>query len=189
LDNEKFSLAWDLETDRKQSFDHNEKNRWIIWQALKRLFAGNPQFYAQFGLVEDLPRYDDDGRPTPPEAGGSTFQVSSARPARRIKPNGMFQTDIIAVVNQRRPEPIDGADMKNGWFWFNGGATIILDPRAKQVRYIIVKNITSRNRLERQRKTASAGFLSPLRALYFGASAQHEPFAMMHSDLSEYRNG
>ena len=189
LDDKDLSLAWDLETDRKKIFDDNEDNRWKMWQALKRLFAQNPRFYAQFGLVPDLPRYDDNGAPTPPEPGGSTFQVSSARPARRIKPNGMFQTDIIAVVNQRRPEPIDGVDMKNGWFWFNGGATIILDPRAKQVRYIIVKNMTSRNRLERQRKTASGSFLSPLRALYFGANAQHEPFAMMHSDLSERRNG
>ncbi len=57
------------------------------------------------------------------------------------------------------------------------------------MRYIIVKNMTSRYRLERQRQTAAGAFLSPLRALYFGSSAKHEPFAMMHAELSEPQNG
>ena len=188
LENKDLLLDWDLETDRKISFQRNEDNRWKMWQALGRLFTKNPNFYAQFGLVPNLPRYDENGEPRQLTPGTSTFEVSSARPARRVKPNGIFQTDIIAVINQRRPEAIDGVDKKNGWFWFRGGATLILDPRAKQVRYIIVKNMTSRFRLELQRQTASGNFLSPLRALYFGDNAQYEPFAMMHSEISERPN-
>jgi Subtilase family len=189
LGNKDLSLEWDLEADRQESFQQNDSNCRKMWQALNRLFSKNPRFYAQFGLVANLPPYDPHGDPKPLQFGTSNFEVSSARPARRVKPNGVFQTDIVVVINQRRPEPIDGIDKKKGWFWFRGGATLILDPRAKEVRYIIVKNMTSRVRLERQRKTASGSHLSPLRALYFGDNARYEPFAMMHSDLSERQYG
>jgi hypothetical protein len=188
LENKDLVLDWDLETDRAASFTRNEANRAKMWSALSRLFSKDPSFYALFGLVNHLPRYDESGHPLSVTQGTSTFEVHSARPARRVKPNGTFQTDIVVVINQRRPEPLDGVDMKNGWFWFRGGATLILDPRAKQVRYIIVKNMTSQMRLERQRKTAAGSLVSPLRALYFKDNAEYEPFAMMHAELSEVRN-
>lgn len=184
------SLEWDQESNRQKSFRQNETNRHKMGQALNGLFEKEPSFYALFGLVSNLPRYDDEGQPLGITQGRqSTFEVHSTRPARRVKPNGTFQTDIVVVVNQRRPEPIDGVDMKNGWFWFRGGATFILDPREQQVRYIIVKSFSSTARLERQRKMAAGAYLSPLRALYFADNARYEPFAMMHANLSELENG
>jgi hypothetical protein len=117
----------------------------------------------------------------------TTFEVHSVRPARRIAPDGSFRTEIVAVINQRQPKPVDGRDVSNGWFWFRGGATLILDPRKgrEEVRYSIIKNSGSESRLERQRQFASTGHLSPLRALYFSGAGPNaaglEPFAMMHA--------
>ena len=136
-----------------------------------------------FGLQPGLARYRADGtvirNATP---GESTFDVLGVRPARRVGPDGNLRNEVIAVIQQRRPEPLDGKDMANGWFWFRGGATLILDTRAgdPQIRYSIIKNTGSTTRLERQRQTAAASYLSPLRSLYFGRD-DSEPFAMMHA--------
>ena len=66
--------------------------------------------------------------------------------------------------------PIDPKEPADGWFWFRGGATLILDTRKSQceVRYSIIKNSGSAAVLERQRATYAQGTLSPLRELYFG---------------------
>ena len=129
--------------------------------------------------------------------GETTFDVFSIRPARRVAPDGSFRTDLIATIHQRRPEPIDGNDIAQGWFWFRGGATLIVDPRPPggkpEIRYIIVKSSESEVRLNRQRQ-AQGGFFSPPRALYFGGKAglramAAEPFAMMHTSRREWDDG
>jgi len=80
------------------------------------------------------------------------------------------------------PDSLRSGCAPNGWFWFRGGATLIIDPRLEksEIRYVLTKNIASQERLERQRRTVSGNSLSPLRALYFG-DAPGEPFAMMHA--------
>ncbi len=162
-----------------------------MWRALKKAFAADANACAQLGLMPSLPRFDREGRTvkTPPQ-GETTFEVYGVRPARRVGPDGSFRTDVVAVIDQRRPEPIDGKDMANGWFWFRGGATLILDPRERhqEIRYSIVKNSSSLTRLERQRSTVSGSFVSPLRALYFG-HAVGEPFAALHASYRELDHG
>ena len=122
--------------------------------------------------MPDLPRYDKDGSELPkrPEGSSSTFDVFGVRPTRRVEPDGSFRTEVIAIIQQRRPEPIDGKDMANGWFWFRGGATVIIDPREEkqEIRYTIIKNTGSTTRQERQRKARSGQLpVAPAR-LYFG---------------------
>ena len=177
-------LSWDQDLDRSTIFALNEKNRWRMWSKLKEVFAKAPALYAQFGLVPDLARYDQNGNKLKqPASGDTTFEVYSVRPARRIGPDGSFHTDIVAVIHQRQAVPIDGKDIANGWFWFRGGATLILDGRKghEAIRYSIVKNSNSTWRLERQRQTVTGHFASPLRSLYFGDS-DGEPFAALHAD-------
>src|SRR5205823_14559021 len=101
-----------------------------------------------------------------------------------------FRTEVIATIHQRRAMPTDPNDPAAGWFWFRGGATLILDPRKghREVRYSIIKNSGSESRLERQRQTTARGFLSPLRELYFG-KALSEPFAMLHADNGGFGHG
>ena len=87
------------------------------------------------------------------------------------------------TIHQQRALPIDPGEPAGAFFWFRGGATLIIDPREghRQVRYCIIKNSGSDSRLDRQRRTASGSFLPHLHALYF-TGAQAEPFALLHAD-------
>lgn len=187
---EKIDLSWNQKLNRSEIFALNEKNRWVLWSAMKRTFAENPDLYSHFGLLPNLPRYNEDGTLfKKPKKGESTFDVFSVRPTRRVEPDGSFRTEVIAVIHQRIPVRLDGSAAlegtkgDSGFFWFRGGATVIIDPRKGQeeIRYSIVKNTGSTDRQKRQSETAKANYLSPLRALYFGGKTS-EPFALLHSD-------
>lgn len=178
----RIDLRWSHDQDRSRIYALNEKNRILLWRGLNKAFVADPGLCTEFGLVPDLPRYDDEAKVVSrPRPGCTTFEVHSVRPARRIGPDGSFRTDVVIVINQRRPVPLDGKDLANGWFWFRGGATLIVDARERreEIRYCIVKNCGSASRLERQRKLITSGG-DALRALYFGRETR-EPFALMHA--------
>ena len=169
---------------RSEIFDLNERNRWRVWRALKQAFAKDPQLCRQFGLMPGAARFTQDGTVSrEAKDGETTFEVFNVRPARRIAPDGSFRVDIIVVINQRRAIPLDGDSVKNGFFWFRGGATLVLDANQgkHRIRYSIIKSSESQRRLKLQREMELGGPGSPARALYFGA-ADREPFAMMHAD-------
>jgi hypothetical protein len=184
----KIDLRWNRDLDRSSIFKLNESNRWVFWRGLRDAFEKDPSTCAMFGLVPDLPRYNLDGSVMKqPPRGETTFEVFSIRPARRVAPDGSFRNDIIAVIHQRRPVPLDGKDIANGFFWFRGGATVIIDGRDgfEEIRFVVLKSSSSERRLERQRQMATTSFASPLRALYFGGEhgegLHDEPFAIMHA--------
>ena len=180
-------LGWDRDLDRSEIFKLNEENRWRFWRALKKAFGEDPTLYAQFGLLPDIPRYGPDGEVlTVPPKGETTFDVFSVRPTRRVAPDGSFRTEVVAVIHQRQALPMTGEDFSRGWFWFRGGATVIIDPRRgrEEIRYNIIKNSGSRARQERQRRTAAGNWVSPLRALYFGDELS-EPFALLHREVHD----
>src|SRR5262245_35932008 len=195
------SFTWNADLDRSEIFKLNEKNRWNLWRRMRQLFQQHPDLYREFGLLTGVPLYHADGtvkekRPKP----DSTFEVYNVRPARRITPDGELRTDIIAVIDQRQAIPLDGKDVKNGFFWFRGGATLIIDGRVgkEEVRYTVLKSSANNSRLERQKAmaggTLAENIRSSLRALYFGGEVQRggalpEPFAMLHAGQGEYRNG
>jgi len=188
---EDIDLHWDQELNRDQIYQLNEDNRWKLWRALNKVFQKDESLYAHFGLQPRLSRYDQKGKVVREgEKGQSTFDVFSARPARRIAPDGTFRTELIAVIHQRHPVPLDGHDIKNGWFWFRGGATLIIDPRRgrESVRYSILKNSGSESRQARQRDFVRTRGAASLRALYFGGDTvadamSAEPFALMHAEF------
>ena len=133
------NFSWDRHLDRSQIFYLNKRNSRIAHGILHEVFADearnknlaeDQKTYKQFGLKADVPRFGEDGNPLKMiPKGETTFDVFSIRPARRVAPDGSFRTDLIATIHQRRPEPIDGNDIAQGWFWFRGGATLIVDPR------------------------------------------------------------
>ena len=183
------NLDWNLDLDRDRVLEVNEKNRWTFWNALNAAFKKNPELARQFGLKLGIPRYNHKG-----EIVGSsnrnpatTFEVYGVRPTRRVMSDGSFRTELVAVIHQRQPIWRDEKDKSRGWFWFRGGATLIIDPRPGHVavRYSIVKNSTSLSRQERQRQYGRDMGLSPLRSLYFDGE-EAEPFAMMHSKMGGY---
>ena len=185
----KIDLGWNQKLKRAEIFALNDKNRYALWRAMHRVFASDPDLYKQFGLLPDLPRYKEDGTVMhEAKKGETTFDIYSVRPTRRVEPDGSFRVEVIAVIQQRIPVALDGTAMPQGvspgddFFWFRGGATIIIDPREgfEEIRYSIIKNTGSADRQKRQAQTAAQNYLSPLRALYFGAEVS-EPFAMLHA--------
>ncbi len=179
---EKIDLSWDLDLDRSEIFKLNEKNRWTMWNGLRAAFKADPSLLAEFGLLPDVPKYGRDGKvERPARKGETTFDVFNVRPTRRVAPDGSFRTEIVAVVHQRQALPVDPANPDGRWFWFRGGATVIIDPRKgrEEIRYSIIKNSGSTARQERQRQTAATG--GSYRSLYFGSGAA-EPFALLHQD-------
>lgn len=185
---EGIDLSWNQKLSRSEIFALNERNRWILWAAMKKAFAVDADIYRQFGLLANLSRYNEDGTLfKKARKGESTFDVFSVRPTRRVEPDGSFRTEVVAVIHQRIPVRPDGTAAMDGvragedFFWFRGGATAIIDPRKglEEIRYLITKNTGSSDRQKRQAETATMSFLSPLRALYFGDRTS-EPFALLH---------
>lgn len=181
---ENIDLKWDLDLDRSEIYELNKRNTKALWSVLNAAIAKDPAVCAELGLLPDIPKYDEDGNVvTRPDASRRTnFEVHSVRPARRIAADGSFRTDVVIVLNQRRPAALDGKDLANGWFWFRGGATLIVDPRKNHeaIRYCIVKHCGSASRLERQRRYAGGATGFAMRELYFGRE-QREPFALLHA--------
>ena len=189
----KVDLGWNQKLKRSEIFALNDRNRYALWKAMHKAFARNPDLYKQFGLLPDLPRYNEDGTLMHPASKGeTTFDIYGVRPTRRVEPDGSFRVEVIAVIQQRIPVKFDGTpapqgvEKGEGFFWFRGGATIIIDPRQgfEEIRYAIIKNTGSADRQKRQAETARANYLSPLRALYFGGEVS-EPFAMLHASDGE----
>jgi Subtilase family len=186
-------FKWNADLDRHQILRLQEDNRLRLWRRLKKAFEGDPSLYGELGLLPGVPRYDREGnvkeeRPAP----SGTFEVHSVRPARRATPDGTLAPNtVVAVITQRQAVRVEGS---NRFFWFRGGATLIIDPREghEKIRYSIIKNSGSKTRRDLQAKMIKETTLSSLRALYFGgregggrADAFGEPFAMTHGDRGD----
>jgi hypothetical protein len=190
-----FNGTWDL--SRAQIYQLNEDNRWRLWRRLKREFAKNPELYGEFGLLPGIASYNQDGTvKAQRQAPDTNFEVHSVRLARRVTPEGNYAISIVATINQRIAIPFDDQNVSKGFFWFRGGATLIIDPTPgkEQICYVIIKNIASQDRLARQKKHLTEGAsMSSLRALYFGGASglaeAAEPFAMMHADRGDVEDG
>jgi len=190
-------VRWNRNPDRSAIFKLQDDNRWKLWRALNEQFQKNSSLYAELGLDVGVPLYHADGTiKQARQAPQSTFEVHSVRPARRITPDGEYRSEIVVTIAQRRAVPIDGNDVKNGFFWFRCGATLIIDPTdgEESIRYLIIKSSESETRLAVQKEMATGTLLSPLRALYFGGRTKvdgtvAEPFASLHASALEYGNG
>ena len=193
---DKIVIKWNKDLSRSEIFRLNEANRWRLWRRLKSSFDMNLGLYKEFGLLPGIPAYHADGTVREErQAPDTTFEVHSVRLARRITPDGVAITNVIATITQRQAIPFDGKDVANGFFWFRGGATLIIDPSEGKERicYAIIKNSGSKDRLERQRQVTVGTTQSSLRALYFGGpngmAGAAEPFAIMHAERGDSEDG
>jgi hypothetical protein len=195
-DTDEIVFGWNRTLTRSEIFQLHEDNRWRLWRRLKKAFDKEPQLYKEFGLMPGVSKFNPDGtirelRPAP----DTTFEVHSVRLARRVTPDGDYAINVVAAITQRQAVPFDGTNVANGFFWFRGGATLIIDPKEDNERicYSIIKNSGSEVRREQQKKLIT-GSLSSLRALYFGgdtglAGSAAEPFAIMHAGHGDSDNG
>ncbi|TAT71057.1 S8 family serine peptidase [Rhizobium ruizarguesonis] len=183
-------LSWDQEADRSKLFKQNHDNCWVVWNRLHKIFAADPTVMQEFGLAPDVPRYEETGHILREAKGTTTFEVHSIRPARRHRPDGTFLTDVIAVVTQRQAKAFDEKNVDNGFYWFRGGATIIIEQSSnrQRIRYIVLKNSASASRDQRQQQSVRDNIGSPLRSLYFGRT-KDEPFAILHADFEVLDHG
>ena len=168
-------------------FRLSEANCRRLHERLEKWFAGDPDRYSEFGLKPGIHKYDRNGNvvdeKTAPE---TTFEVHNVRLARRVTPDGSFKTHIIVSIAQRRPVWYDENDKSQGFFWFRGGAVLIIDPTEDKERicYSIIKNSGSEWRLKQQFRYMTTGQTGTLRSLYFGAGTA-EPFALMHGNRED----
>ena len=95
---------------------------------------------AEFGLVVDGdPDLNNDHVDRP--------FIESIRTARRAGPDGQIVFDLVAEITQvRHVEP----SAAGSGFDYHGGCTVILGPDG-EVRYLVTKSVTGRERLERRR--------------------------------------
>lgn len=124
---------------------------------------------------------------------GTTFMVDNLRVALRLRDNGELSAQVIAVLRQRRPEPLyerDTGIQDAERFWFSGGTTLVIDLLGKDgpsIRHSIRRPIISASRLTRERAFRSGDTDHALRSTYFGTGvtgkgfAAREPFAVMHA--------
>ncbi len=169
---------WDQKSSRKDLYDflvgHRKKLHWLFES---RLSKKQPLFQ---GL-----KLDEDE---------VYFEVHSVRPVRRVSPNGDVQLDLLIEFTQRRRGYLDGSKqnpatdyrfgpsarhLPEADFIFRGGGTLIVSMETFKVRYYIFKDITSEQRLQRQREFLTGDNNRALRELYFG-DKRKEPFAMLH---------
>ena len=121
------------------------------------------QFGALIGVDPDLP-----------------FKICDMRRAMRVGPDGQHKPQIILGLTQSRRIEVDKQE-----FNFLGGATLIVDLRARKVQYAISKRINSAGLINGQtREQRTAAFLlgavrDPLQRLLL--TPKQEPFAALHS--------
>jgi Subtilase family len=174
--------------------------RWQIYQRQRRrardlhgileayIVKGGEAAAAKLGLQLGIPKFDPETGEVLKEARprSTTFEVRNVRAAQRVRPDGTVSEQIIVVLAQRRAEPLDGKDLENGFFWFRGGATLVISPRnddrKPEISYFIWKWLNDEERLERERRHRGFPADKTLRALYFGdrGIAGAEPFAALH---------
>ncbi|WP_411392417.1 hypothetical protein [Pseudomonas sp. MPB23] len=122
-----------------------------------------------------------------------TFEVHSARIARRAGPEGQETHQLIIQMTQKRRGYDDPADQEKADagdpavlardpdFWFRGGATLHIDLRDGKLTRIIRKNVCDDKRLAAQRDFR-IGKISG-QPVGSGVNANLEPFAFLHRSL------
>lgn len=190
-DDDHIEIWWNKEPNRDDIFRLSEANCRRLHNRLEKWFGEDPkrapERYSEFGLKPGVSKYDRDGKEVDPRPEPkTTFEVHNVRLARRVTPDGSFKTHIIVSIAQRRPVFYDDNDHSQGFFWFRGGAVLIIDPTEDKERicYSIIKNSGSDWRLKQQLRYMTTGQTGTLRALYFGAGTA-EPFALMHGNRGD----
>jgi hypothetical protein len=133
-----------------------------------------------------IPR-DDRGRPV--------VEVHAVRPAFRVGPDGQTVADLLVEITQRRfgyfdPAIQDAVDAGKASlpakpnFVYRGGCTLVIDLKAGQVQYAVVKSVHTDDdtRLKLQRQYATrATEANALMLTYAGDTGEAaEPFAVLH---------
>jgi len=154
--------------DRRSLFNSARKERLDLHDKIKTAFEATPAFAKELGI--------DPAR---------SFELHELRPAMRVSPDGRYVPQVIVAVTQSTEVR---ADHEAGVpaHTFRGGSTLIVDLSVPEVKYRIVKRITSDSRRSRTAAFVRDAAADPLRALFFGPNRK-EPFAALHSLAEDVR--
>ena len=181
---------------REKIFESSEANRKTVWDWLMKAdqdvsvdLAWENALGIYFKFREDTPRSIFSKEVLPSKEVCPNVEVHSVRTTRRAGPDGQDLRQLVIEVTQRRrgyfdleqQKRVDAGEEEPATpdFIFRGGATLIIDLKEEQLRYVIRKPITDDTRLDEQRKTLSNpegfGF-----TYHPDESGEREPFAMIH---------
>ncbi|HEX4614164.1 MAG TPA: hypothetical protein VH092_38635 [Urbifossiella sp.] len=183
--------SWGVTTDRRAAYRRMNENCRAFHDWLADPANLPPGLARGLGL-----RLDPEPGKTPRgirrnAAGRPSFQVHTFRPCRRIGPDGQELVDVVVEVVQRREaylddetqadldDPTGGTPPAPPDFYFRGGCTLIIDPKAGVVRYSIRKSVGDAARLARERAYRQDGGLP---GSYLAPPDGANPFAALHSD-------
>jgi hypothetical protein len=156
--------------DREALFKASRNERRALNRRLEAAFQAVPEFAAELGL--DL-------------GAMPSFELHALRPAMRVSPDGRHVPQVIVEVTQSIPVEADAARGVPA-FTFRGGSTLVVDLSASEVKYRIVKRVSSKSRRERTAAFVADAASDPLRALLFGPR-RREPFAALHAFADDVR--
>jgi len=196
---------WGLTTDRVNIYKQARRSRAILHGWFTDVNAIEAARAAHIVLDKDRPEaFYRDKNDVP------TLEVHSARPARRVGPEGQTVTELVVEMTQRRrgyydpevQEEVDRGEIEppKPDFIYRGGCTLLIDPETAKVRYCIYKRILSKNRMDRMRRFLLGDESPSLRATYFDDPRKAyfqrltaprrgleepavEPFALLHSSF------
>jgi hypothetical protein len=157
-----YAEAWIYLDNREKLFTETRKQRFELHQQLVQAFKALPAFARELGLDP-----------------GQRFEVHELRGAMRIGPDGEQIPQIIVALTQSRKIAEDKLGGTPSYI-FRGGSTLIVDLLKPEVKYRIVKNISSETRQQSTAAFIREVAADPLRALFF-SSSRREPFAALHS--------
>jgi hypothetical protein len=125
-----------LETELSPALANWEpgKSRSVIFNLIHR---GQETFHH---MLQTMQRFAPDGRPLIPglDLRGDRFSVTNLRPARRVGMQGEYRTEmVVEVVQSFQPR----GNAQRTKHIFRGGATLIVDMRTWDIRYIIYKRL------------------------------------------------
>lgn len=196
-------LQLDPQYRRKDAWKVSERNRAAIWDWLRKSDGQeiDAKWARALGVVFPTTMGDDWKFHTIshwPDRSEVKVEVHSVRTTRRTGPDGQDLRQLVIEITQRRRGFIDpnqqkaqdeGEPIAKEDFIFRGGATLIVDLRNGELRYVIRKSIKDDpTRLEEQRRFIRERLALSLAATYLPKTgpgspvplAPAEPFAMAH---------
>jgi len=194
-------LTWDLESDRRATWEAMDNPSFAMWHWLIK-GSGRP-LLSSFGLVADPIARKNSIYYSKSHSDLYAVSVQSVRSALRRSPRGGSLQDLVVEVTQRRRGYFDPAkqikmDSGNvmlrhvhGEFMFRAGCTLLLNPKTMDIRRVIRTpgDITDDNALaemrtylteKMQRMNSFDGVERMLRT--------KEPFALLHREEEKLRN-
>jgi hypothetical protein len=117
--------------DRKKLFDVTRDQRRKLHDQLVAAFRAVPGFAAELGLDP-----------------AQKFEVHELRCAMRVSPDGRHVPQVIVALTQSRVFE-ENKESGTPRHVFRGGSTLVMDLSVSEVKYRIMKNITSQSRQER----------------------------------------